>query len=436
MYQHKRLLNYAISLTHDGTTQCFTFFFSSHLDRRFSAGSAARGTSAVGYPASAGGAWSQTITGAEGGSANQWYVSGEECGNAPGNCGSACSNADASLHVSAIGGLCGIPDCGAAYDETGPANATNKRIESPSINTVGYASLTLDFSYIAAQGDDGFTAVYSCDGGTNWLTLGTPTGDLCCCLLPGFCGAPDPVSCSILFSGQGYWSTQSYALPVCAENIANLRIGFLWANNGNGVGTDPSVAIDDISITASATLPVELVNVSAKETRLGNEITWTTMSELNNSHFIVEHRLADGSFVSLGRIEGNGTTTSETHYTFTHVAFSVGDNYYRLKQVDFDGKFEYSQTLLVRNVLNEDKRLLLYPNPASSGITAQYFSVKDSEAHFVITDLSGRVILEMEQALMKGEDNYSIDVSTFEKGQYLFIVLEDGKRTVQSFVKN
>ncbi|MDB3907849.1 hypothetical protein N9355_10295, partial [Crocinitomicaceae bacterium] len=78
----------------------------------FSAGSAARGTSAVGYPASAGGAWSQTITGAEGGSANQWYVSGEECGNAPGNCGSACSNADASLHVSAIGGLCGIPDCG------------------------------------------------------------------------------------------------------------------------------------------------------------------------------------------------------------------------------------------------------------------------------------------------------------------------------------
>src|SRR5690606_16901501 len=97
----------------------------------FSAGSAARGTSAVGYPSNSGGIWSQStnVLGlGEGASANQWYVSGEECGNAAGVCGSACPNGDASLHVSAIGGLCGTPDCGAAYDETGAANRTDKRI--------------------------------------------------------------------------------------------------------------------------------------------------------------------------------------------------------------------------------------------------------------------------------------------------------------------
>ncbi len=408
----------------------------------FSAGSAARGTSAVGYPGSSGGTWSQTITGAEGGSANQWYVSGEECGNASGTCGSACSNADASLHVSAIAGLCLTPDCGAAYDETGPANATDKRIESPLINTVGYGGLTLDFGYIAAQGDDNFRVEYSCDGGTTWNVLSTPTATQCCscldALLCGFLGICCPPQAQQVCTGgeQGFWTNASIALPVCAENIANLRIGFHWANDGNGVGTDPSVAIDDISITASVTLPVELVNAEAKETRFGNEISWTTLSEMNNSHFIIEHRTENGAFVPVGRIEGQGTTTSKTDYSWTHESFSAGDNYYRLKQVDIDGEFAYSQTLLVRNNLNEDNRLLLYPNPANAKITVQYLCDKETSATFMITDLSGRMVLQMSQLLSKGERNYTLDISSLEKGQYLFVIVEDGQRTLQSFVKN
>lgn len=244
----------------------------------FSAGSAARGTSAVGYPAFSGGNWSQTILGAEGGNANQWYVSGEECGNTVGTCGSACSNVDASLHVSAIGGLCGTPDCGAAYDETSGANATNKRIESPLISTIGYSSLTLDFGYIAAQGDDVFTVEYSCDGGTTWTTLGAPVATQCCscldatfCAFFGICCAPQTQQ-SCAGGGQGFWTNYSVLLPVCAENINNFRIGFTWVNDGNGIGTDPSVAIDDISITAGNTLPVELVNVKAKIRCLGTKL--------------------------------------------------------------------------------------------------------------------------------------------------------------------
>jgi len=78
----------------------------------------------------------------------------------------------------------------------------------------------------------------------------------------------------------------------------------------------------------------------------------------------------------------------------------------------------------------------LYPNPASSKITAQYFSDKESKADFVIADLSGRVLLQMEQLLMKGEGNYSIDVSMLVNGQYLIIVFENGQRTVRAFVRN
>ncbi len=304
----------------------------------FSAGSAARGTSAVGYPASSGGTWSQTITGAEGGSANQWYVSGEECGNAVGTCGAACSNADASLHVSAIGGLCGTPDCGAAYDETSAANATNKRIESPNISTVGYGSLTLDFGYIAAQGDDSFQVTYSCDGGASWNTLATPAASQCCscldaflCGFLGICCAPQTQQ-SCAAGGQGFWTSFSMALPVCTENIANLRIGFLWANDGNGIGTDPSVAIDDVSITSSMPLPVELVNVQVTETRKGNQISWTTLSEKDNSHFEIQHHDETSTkFITIGKEQGHGTTTVSNDYSWVHPNAKPGDNYYRLK---------------------------------------------------------------------------------------------------------
>ena len=127
---------------------------------------------------------------------------------------------------------------------------------------------------------------------------------------------------------------------------------------------------------------------------------------------------------------------SETNYNWTHDSYYHGDNYYRLKQVDFDGQHEYSQTLLVRNASNEDKRLLLYPNPANSKITAQYFSDQESEALFIVANLSGRILIQSERKLTKGDWNYPIDLSNIEKGQYLLIVSDNGRNTVQSFMKH
>ena len=393
----------------------------------FSAGSAARGTSAVGYPGSSGGNWSQSILGAEGGSANNWYVSGEECGNAAGTCGSACTNGDASLHVSAIGGLCGTPDCGAAYDETSGANATNKRIESPDINTTGYGMLTLNFGYIAAQGDDGFTVEYSCDGGTSWNTLTTPAATQCCscldaflCSFIGLCCAPQ-VQQSCAGGGQGYWTTFSMALPVCTENISNLKIGFHWINDGNGIGTDPSVAIDDISISAGIVLPVELANFRAAAGLNANVLQWESITETNNSHFVVEHSLDGISFTPIGRVDGNGTTTSPQNYLFKHQNPLLGDNLYRLKQVDFDGHFEYSQTLLVRNELNEYQDWVMYPNP-STGKVHINLSMKPENAVLEVRELSGRKV----HSALVSDSKFEFDLNESPGFYLVSIVSEKG----------
>lgn len=408
----------------------------------FGAGSAARGTSAVGYPSSSGGNWSQTILSAEGGNANQWYVSGEECGNAAGTCGSACSNGDASLHISAIGGLCGTPDCGAAYDESGVANATNKRIESPNINTTGYSTLTLNFNYIAGQGDDQFNIQYSCNGGGTWTVLATPAATQCCsclnatlCGFFGICCAPQVLQ-ACTGGEQGSWTTYSIPLPVCAENIANLKIGFRWANDGDGIGIDPSVAIDDISITSAMPLPVTLINVQAAQDLTDNLITWQTLSEVNNSHFEVLYSTDGANFKSIGRVQGNGTSTELHSYQWRHVNLAFGEHYYRLKQVDFDGEFAYSQTLLVRKELNEIESLRLFPNPTSGQLTVHFYNDNTSEITLSVLDLMGRIIRTEIHKAEKGLLQIETEVSNLENGRYLLQITSGTRKVTASFMKN
>ena len=177
------------------------------------------------------------ITGPQGATPNLFYISDAEDGNAPGACGSAGSG-DQSLHVGAdavVGG-----DGGAAFFSGGLCAffgwcpETNTRSFSNNINSTGFTGLNLSFNYIE-QGDgtiDDAIVEYSIDGGTTWLLLvNTPKTALGAC-------AP-----------QGLWNAYSIALPVSCENITTLKIAFHWTNNDDGVGSDPSFAVDDIIIT-------------------------------------------------------------------------------------------------------------------------------------------------------------------------------------------
>lgn len=246
----------------------------------FQASAAPKGTNAHNYVGDEG-TWTVENTGANGASANNWYVSGEECGNAVGTCGSACPNVDHTLHISAIGGLCFAgADCGAAYDETSILNQTNKRAMSPLIDCSGNYNLELNFEYIAAQQDDGFWVEYSTNGGGTWTTFtgGNVAESQCCCLLPGFCGGPDPITCAHVFSGQGYWAAANLTFPNTADNNANVKIAFHWSNDGNGVGTDPSVAIDNITITHATVLGAELKSFEGSARENINTLDWSTAS--------------------------------------------------------------------------------------------------------------------------------------------------------------
>ncbi|MDX1651071.1 MAG: HYR domain-containing protein [Brumimicrobium sp.] len=184
------------------------------------------GTPANGYVTS-NGTWSVTSTGFNGSVANLWYVSAAENGQGVGNCGSGCGT-NPTLHISSS-----LGDFGAAYLSDGSGlggdASTNVRAESPTIDCTGKCKVELYFEYIE-NGDAAIdNAIVWYFDGSSWTVLeDTPKSALC---------AP-----------QGLWESRTITLPISADNNPNVRIGFQWVNNNDGVGTDPSVAIYNIQL--------------------------------------------------------------------------------------------------------------------------------------------------------------------------------------------
>ena len=119
----------------------------------------------------------------------------------------------------------------------------------------------------------------------------------------------------------------------------------------------------------AAVLPVELLYFYGKKEGENVRLDWQTATEINNSHFDVEWSIDGISFEKIGEIAGVGTTNEVQSYDFLHLSPILGENYYRLKQVDFDKKYEYTDILSVNyNLGIKNYELKIFPNPAANFI--------------------------------------------------------------------
>ncbi|MFZ1454816.1 MAG: hypothetical protein WAT46_02155, partial [Saprospiraceae bacterium] len=94
-----------------------------------------------------------------------------------------------------------------------------------------------------------------------------------------------------------------------------------------------------------------------------SHITWSVASQLNNEKYIVEHSKDGKTFSPIREIAGDGTSNETKHYEYVHTSPSIGINYYRIKQVDYDGKYSYSDIAPVRYEC--DSSINIYPNPTT-----------------------------------------------------------------------
>ncbi len=176
------------------------------------------------------------------------------------------------------------------------------------------------------------------------------------------------------------------------------------------------------SITSTGTvLPIELTEFVGHQTKDGKAtLLWKTETEVNNDRFEIQKSPNGNDFIVIGEIQGKGNTLTQQEYSFVDHNPKRGINYYRLKQIDFDGQFEYSHIISLNNRYEKEQIGEFYPNPSESGtVNLDYYTTTNEDLKMSIFEISGKLVLTKEIQVSEESNNLNIDFTTLGAGMYL-----------------
>jgi hypothetical protein len=150
---------------------------------------------------------------------------------------------------------------------------------------------------------------------------------------------------------------------------------------------DVTPAVYTIPLTGNVVLPVELLSFTGKKSEANNLLEWSTSQENNSDHFELEYSADGFNFTSITLVAANGNTTSRSDYSFVHMNVGGKTAYYRLKTVDRDGNFKYSNTILLKRDTNPVIDYSVYPNPFADRVTVSIVAESNYTATISVVDL-------------------------------------------------
>ena len=173
-----------------------------------------------------------------------------------------------------------------------------------------------------------------------------------------------------------------------------------------------------------APLPVELTSFTAVVQDQQVTLNWRTATELNNQGFEVQRSSANSEFVTLGFVKGVGTTTNQQNYTFSDKSISTGNYAYRLKQIDFNGLFEYSNIIEVE-VGSVDNYSLIqnYPNPFNPSTKIGYILQDRTNVKIVVMNSLGEEIAVLANEVQdQGLHELDFNAANLSSGIYFYSI--------------
>ncbi len=172
-----------------------------------------------------------------------------------------------------------------------------------------------------------------------------------------------------------------------------------------------------IVLAPSSSLPVELSSFKGWNTGSSNTLQWITESELNNERFELE-RSADGQyFERIATVEGAGTTNETRSYLHEDNAPFMGVNYYRLRQIDYDGTTELSN-IVALEVAAEQGVQRFFPNPTTGRLTYQFHSERSETVTLQVRNMLGQVLDTWTYDSHLGINNKELDWSAYPSATY------------------
>ena len=187
------------------------------------------------------------------------------------------------------------------------------------------------------------------------------------------------------------------------------------------------------SITA---LPVELTMFKALVEKDKVKLNWSTATEINNYGFEIERKCSNGDWKKIGFVQGHGNSNSPKNYTYADQPLGDVTFKYRLKQVDFDGTFEYSHEVEVK--LDEIKQFVLeqnYPNPFNPTTTIRFSLPVAAEVSISVFNLLGERVAQLLNAnLNEGYHEVTFDGSSLTSGIYFYQLRAGDFKATKKFI--
>ncbi|HMR41871.1 MAG TPA: T9SS type A sorting domain-containing protein [Ignavibacteria bacterium] len=195
--------------------------------------------------------------------------------------------------------------------------------------------------------------------------------------------------------------------------------------SGNILTVTGLTDFSDFALAGQEALPVELASFVSTINGRNVELNWATASETNNSGFDIERSSANGSWTKIANVSGNGTSTIAHSYSYTDRNLASGTYSYRLKQIDFNGNFEYFSLNNEVNIgvpTNFDLSQN-YPNPFNPSTKINYALPVDGKVSIKIFDMSGKEVMTLvNETKTAGYYSVSFNGSNLSSGIYFYSI--------------
>ncbi len=305
-------------------------------------------------------------------------------------------------------------------------------------STLGGCTAENDVTITVASGAGPFM-VTSQWGPETWTANGTNTTTITWDVANTSAAPVNAATVDILFSLDG-----GYTYPVI--------LAAATPNDGSQTITIPVVAttdgrimvkatnniffnINDAAITVVNTTPVTFLNVSAVREGETARINWSTAMEQNNEKFVIERSATGSEFTEIGSVKGAGNSTSVNEYSFVDAQPFAGLNYYRIKQVDLDGRYSHTKVVSVNMSHLSATTITSYPNPVKDVVNIEIKAVRAEKVTLELFDSKGARVMRRSINAMAGTNNTTLNLSTLGAGVYILKTSSQSLNATSRLVK-
>jgi hypothetical protein len=230
----------------------------------------------------------------------------------------------------------------------------------------------------------------------------------------------------MITSALGSCSSQNVTFPANGstyESIGTNSDGIAKERDTDGSNTWQNTSTPTFGSTnAPIFLPIELTEFKAEFINSIVSLSWSTASEMNNDHFVIERSKNGFEFETIQEISGAGTSLELKNYSIIDKYPLDGLSYYRLKQIDYSGNFSYSTIEYIEANINSNLRIDILPNPSENGRFE--LIVKDKEPYEIcVYGTTGNLIYYE----ICSEERKVVDVNHLDKGIYFLTIRSNGK---------